>query len=77
MFVYSTAERSGKAYKFVCSFKGPYRDMKTLTSGAELSLIVEPTRPTIRVALNHLRRCPKKIVDGPAEEEVLKEPKGH
>ena len=54
-------------------FKGPYRVMKMFPSGAELSLIAEPTRPTIRVALNCLRRCPKEIVDGPAEEEVLKE----
>ena len=47
--------------------------MKMLPSGAELSLIAEPTGPTIRVALNRLRRCPKEIVDDPAEEEVLKE----
>ena len=72
VFVYSPAERSGKAYKFARPFKGPYRVMKMLPSGAELSLIAEPTGPTIRVALNRLRRCPKEIVDGPAEEEVLK-----
>ena len=73
VLVYSPAERSGKAYKFACPFKGPYRVVKMLPSVAELSLVGEPTGPTIRVALNHLRRCPKEIVDGPAEEDVLEE----
>ena len=73
VFVYSPAERSSKAYKFSRPFKGPYHVMKMLSSGAELSLIAEPTGPTIRVALNRLRRCPKEIVDGPAEDDVLEE----
>ena len=47
VFVYSTAERSDKAYKFDCSFKGSYRVEKMLPSGTELSLIAEPTdQPT-------------------------------
>ena len=72
VFVFSPSERSGKAYKFAYPCKGPYHVMKMLPSGAELSLIVEPTKPTIRVAFNRLRHCPKEIVDGAAE-KVLKE----
>ena len=34
VLVYSPTERSGKAYKFACPFKGPYRIMKMLPSGA-------------------------------------------
>ena len=73
VFVYSPAERCGKAYKFARPFKGPYRVVKMLPSGAELSLIAEPNGPTIRVALNRLRRCPKEILDGPAEEDMLED----
>ena len=71
VFVYCPAEKTGKAYKFARPFKGPYRVMKILSNGAELSLIAEPTRPTIRVALNCLRRCPKEILDDPAEWDEL------
>ena len=47
-----------------------------LPSVAELSLIAEPTGPTIRVALNRLRCCPKEIMDIPTEEGVLEESEG-
>ena len=73
VFMYSPAERCGKAYKFARPFKGPYRVVKMLPSAAELSLIAEPNGPTIRVALNCLRCCPKEILDGPAEEDVLED----
>ena len=72
VFVYSPAERSGKAYKFAHPFKGPYRVLKLLPNGAELSLVAEPNRPTIRVALNRLRR-PKEILDVPGELGTLEE----
>ena len=39
VFVYSPAERSDKAYKFARPFKGPYRVVKMLPSGAELPMI--------------------------------------
>ena len=70
VFVYYPSERRVKAYKFACSFKGPYNVVKMLPSGAEVSLIAELTEPTISVALNCLRHCPKEIMDGPAEEDV-------
>ena len=74
VFVYSPTEKKGKAYKFARPFKGSYRVMKMLPNGAELSLIAEPTRPTIRVALNRLRHCPKEIPDSLAEQDMLQEP---
>jgi len=73
--LYSPAEKCGKAYKFVRPFKGPYHVVKMLNA-AELSLIGEPTGPTIRVALNHLRRCPKEILDGQIEQDTLEESGG-
>ena len=43
VFMYSPTERSSKAYMFARPFKGPYGVVKMLPSGAELSLIAEPT----------------------------------
>ena len=76
VFLYSPAEKCGKAYKFARPFKRPYRVVKMFPNGAELPLIGEPTGPTIRVALNCLRRCPKEILDGQVEQDMLEESGG-
>jgi len=47
-----------------------------LPNGAELSLIGEHTGPTIRVALNCPRCCPKEIFDGQVEQDMLEESGG-
>jgi len=64
VFVFDPAKKVGKAYKFARPFKGPYRVIKLFPNGVELSLISKPNSPTIRVALNRVRRCPREIVDG-------------
>ena len=75
VFVYSPAEKCGKAYKFAHPFKGPYHVVKLFPNGAaaELSLMDTPNGSTIRVALNRLRRCPKEILDDPAEQDLFEE----
>ena len=66
-------KKCGKAYKFAHPFKGPYRVVKLFPNGAELSLVDKPNGSTIRVALNRLRRCPKEILDDPAEQDLFEE----
>ena len=61
VFLFMPAIRSGKAYKFACPYKGPYRILQLYPNGAELKLIERPHDPGIRVALNRLRCCPKEI----------------
>ncbi|XP_065914491.1 uncharacterized protein [Dysidea avara] len=74
VFLYDPAAKIGKAYKFARPFKGPYRVKKLLPNEAELLLISEPNAPSIRVALNRVRQCPKEIGDSSREttsEELL------
>ena len=71
VFVHSPAEKCGKAYKFARPFKGLYRVVKLFPNEAELSLVDKPNGSTIRVALNRLRRCPKEILDDPAEQDFV------
>ena len=42
---------------------GPYRILKLYDNGADLRLITKPAAASIRVSLNQIRMCPKKIAD--------------
>ena len=59
--MYMPAERLGKAYNFEIPFKRPYRILTMFDNGAEVKLIERPQADAIRVALNHVRRCPCEI----------------
>ena len=54
VFVYTPAEKLGKAYKFARPFKGPYRVKTVLDNGVELLRIGKPSSPLLRVALNRV-----------------------
>ena len=61
VFVYMPVEFLEKAYKFARPFKGPYRILTMFDSGAEVKLIEKLQADAIRVALNHVQRCPCEI----------------
>ena len=61
VFVFSPAKKRGKAYKLARPFVGPYCVLKLHPNGVDLQLISKPSSPTIRVALNRIRLCPKEI----------------
>ena len=68
VFLYTPAERTGKAYKFARPFKGPYRVKSVIGNGVELLSIGKPNTTPLRVALNRIRHCPMEIADGLTEE---------
>lgn len=59
VFVFMPGRKSGPAHKLSCPYKGPYRVTELYPNGAELPLIDRPKSPTIRVALNQVRRFPE------------------
>ena len=61
VFVYMPAAKRAKAYKFAKPFAGPYRIVDVYNNGAEVQLISRPQSESIRVAFNHIRRCPNEI----------------
>lgn len=67
VFVYSPAEKITKAHKFSRPFKGPFRVKKVFDNGVELLKIGNPNSPSLRVALNRVRHCPKEIADEATE----------
>ena len=79
VFVYTSAEKIGKAYKFACPYKGPYRVLKLFDNGVEVKLVSKPYSQSIRVALNRVRLCPAEIAgtdcDKPEESIVTSETK--
>ena len=64
VFVYMPAAKLGKAYKFARPYEGPYRVTALYDNGADVSLIDDPSSPSLRVALDRLRRCPAQIPSG-------------
>ena len=79
MFVYIPTEKIGKAYKFACPYKGPYRVLKLFDNGVEVKLVSKSNSQSIRVALNCVRLCPAEIAvtdcDKPEEYIVTSETK--
>ena len=77
VFLYVPAMKRGKAYKFACPFKGPYRFLALYDNGADIRSVGNPREEPKRVSLNRLQRCPKKITgvaetaggDTPVEED--------
>jgi len=63
VFVYTPAEKTGKAYKFACPYMGPYRVLELYNNGASVKLISKPNDSPIRVALNQVRLCLDEIKD--------------
>ena len=61
MFLYVPSEKSGQAYKFAKSYRGPYQIVVLYENGADLRLVSQPGDQTIQVALSRLRRCPEEI----------------
>ena len=43
VFVYMPAEKTGKAYKFACLYKGPYRVLKLYDNGAQVKFVSKPS----------------------------------
>ena len=52
------ALKSGPAHELARPYKGPYRIVQLFPNGAEVKLVDNPRAPTIRVALNRVRRSP-------------------
>ena len=79
VFVYTPNEKIGKAYKFACPYKGPYRVLKLFDNGVEVKLVSKSNSQSIRVALNCVRLCPAEIAvtdcDKPEEYIVTSETK--
>ena len=49
VFVYIPGEKIGKAYKFACPYKGPYRVLKLYGNGAQVELVIsKPNTQSIR-----------------------------
>ncbi len=78
VFVYMPGEKLGKVHKLARPFREPYSIVTVYDNGAEVRLIDKPHSPTIRVALNRVRRCPSEIPDteapivtGPSVESTL------
>jgi len=66
--VYTPAERTGKAYKFACPYKGPYRVLQLYDSGVQVKLVSKPNSESIGVALNRIHLCPAEIVNAEGNE---------
>jgi len=59
--VYSPAEKTGKAYKFACPYKGPYQVLQLYDNGVQVKLVSKPNSWPIIVALIRVRLCPIEI----------------
>ena len=62
-FVLMPSAKNTKAYKFARPFFRPYRVVVVHPTGLEVRPVDRPHAPTIRVALNRVRRCPDEISD--------------
>ena len=74
VFVFMPAAKSSKAYKFAKPFEGPYRITALYNNGADVCLVDRPSAPSLRVALDRLRHCPRQIVvvsdqDSPSQQK--------
>ena len=58
MFVYIPTEKIGKAYKFACPYKGPYKVLKLFDNGIEVKLV---SKPNSQVPLNCIQLWPAEI----------------
>ena len=63
VFVYTPADRTRKAYKFACPYKGSYRVLQLYNNGAQMKLVCKLNSESIQVALNHVRLCPAEIIN--------------
>ena len=62
VFLHVPSARSGQAYKFALSFKGPYRITKVTDNVADIILIGSRAVEPLRVSISRLRHCPEEIV---------------
>ena len=57
VMVYMPGTVSGKRWKIVRPYHGPYRVINMTPTNAEVQLVENPGEPSIFVALSRLRRC--------------------
>ena len=61
VFIFMPAAKNSKAHKFARPFHGPFRVLEANNTGVVVRPVNQPDVPSIRVALNRVRRCPNEI----------------